>query len=91
MFRNHDVKNEIMREQKYARQFIIALIMILLVTFNIGLYIYVKLDEFNVNLPAAYIVQAIFIPIMLGLMAYFYFRLHRKNIKRIKEKSEIDQ
>lgn len=91
MFVNQEVKSQIAREQKYARQFIIAIVMILLVSFNIGLYMVVRLKEMGMSLPNSYIIQAVFIPAMLALMAIYYFRLHRKNIKRIREEADAEK
>ncbi len=85
MFTNPQMQKEIQREQKIARQFIIAIVMILLVAFNVGLYMHVRMADCGEMLPLSYKVQAAFIPLLLGLMALYFFRLHRKNIQQIKD------
>jgi hypothetical protein len=86
MFTNPQMQKEIQREQKFARQFVIAIVMILLVAFNVGLYMFVRMSDCGEMLPLSYKIQTAFIPLMLGLMAFYFFRLHRKNVKQIREK-----
>lgn len=84
MFKNDKLHRALNKEQKFARQFIIAAILVLVVNANVMIYIMQKLE----NLPNAYWIQLAFVPALLILMGFYYFRIHRKNLKRIREDFE---
>ena len=81
MFKNDTLHTSLNNERKFARQFIIAAVMTLIVNANALFFIMHQIDE----LPSAYWIQLAFIPLLLGFMVFHYFRLHRKSLKRIKE------
>ena len=88
MIRNTVEQYEIKKEQKLARQFVIAAIMVVLIVCNTGYFMIHGYQECGIEIPSPYIVQACFIPVLLAFMVYYFFRLHRKNIAQLREKEE---
>lgn len=84
MFKNDKLHRALNKEQKFARQFIIAAILLVLVNTNVIIFVMSRIEE----LPTAYWVQLAFIPLLLVFMSIYYFRIHKKNIKRIHEDFE---
>lgn len=81
MFKNDTLLRTVNKEQKFARQFVIAAILVLIVNANALFFIMSHIEK----LPMAYWIQLAFIPILLALMAFYFFRVHRKNVKRIQD------
>ena len=84
MFKNDKLHRALNKEHKFARQFVIAAILVLVVNANVMIYIMQKIDK----LPNAYWIQLAFVPALLILMGFYYFRIHKKNLKRIKDDFE---
>jgi uncharacterized membrane protein len=84
MFKNDKLHRALNKENKFARQFIIAAILLVLVNANVLIFIMSKIDA----LPTAYWVQLGFIPLLIIFMIFYYFRIHKKNIKKIHEDFE---
>ena len=84
MFKNDKLHRALNKEHKFARQFIIAAILLLLVNTNVIIFVLSKIDV----LPTAYWVQLAFVPLLLVFMSIYYFRIHKKNIKKIQEDFE---
>jgi uncharacterized BrkB/YihY/UPF0761 family membrane protein len=84
MFKNDKLHRALNKENKFARQFIIAAILLVLVNANVIIFVLSKIDK----LPMAYWVQLAFVPLLLIFMSFYYFRIHKKNIKKIHEDFE---
>lgn len=81
MFKNDTLHKNLNKERKFARQFVIAAILTLIVNANALFYIMSQIEK----LPTAYWIQLAFIPLLLSFMAIHFFRLHRKITKQIQE------
>ncbi|HON18595.1 MAG TPA: hypothetical protein PK990_05420 [Salinivirgaceae bacterium] len=81
------IQETIRKEQKFARQFVMAAVFIILVMLSLGSYFFHILERYNETLPTPYLIQASFIPILLGFMTYYFFRFYRFRIKTLKSQA----
>lgn len=86
MIRNTVEKHEIKKEQKLARQFVMSAIMVVFIIINMGYFAIRGFQTCGLEIPTSYVVQACFIPIILALMVFYFFRLYRKNISELKKR-----
>lgn len=84
MFKNDTLHKALNKEQKFARQFIIAAVLLVLVNANVIIFVMSNIG----SLPIAYWIQLAFVPLLLIFMIFYYFRIHKKNIKKIHEDFE---
>ncbi|MFO7865012.1 MAG: hypothetical protein R6U85_13520 [Salinivirgaceae bacterium] len=84
MFKNDKLIKALNKEQKFARQFIIAAVLVIAVNGNALIFIMQKID----SLPNAYWIQLGIIPLLLAMMVFYYFRIHKKNMKNIRDNFE---
>ena len=82
-FRNNLPQREIRTEKKYARQFVMCIILIILLMISIGYHIYLQTQYCDFTFSTAYKIQLAFIPILFIIMAFYFYRLYNKNMNRI--------
>ncbi|MDA3867777.1 MAG: hypothetical protein PF489_13665 [Salinivirgaceae bacterium] len=84
MFKNDKLIKALNKEQKFARQFVIAAVLVVAINGNALIFIMQKID----SLPKAYWIQLGIIPLLLAMMIFYYFRIHKKNMKNIRDNFE---
>ncbi len=77
--------DQIRLERRFARQFVTAGVLIIVVFVNLSLYVSTLLERMEEAAPMAFLIQLGFIPILLGFMGYYFFRLYRFRITQLRE------
>lgn len=77
-------QKEIKLEQKYARQFVMSIVLIVLLLINVGYYVYRQIELCDFKLSISYKIQLAFIPILFIIMAFYFYRLYNKNMNRLR-------